>query len=208
MITAYTLQPTNQMADEWTTVTSKRRGGAAVDAPSPAAAYVPPSMRTAVAARQAVEDAKKPLNFKSEALFPSLGSATTSPKGAWASKTNFKKKVEDLIEKDKQTAEERAAEEEARKAMEGWEVLRIPQMTAAYGEVWDNYVRFHNNEGKRLMEQVELGLYVEPLKTRPVTYSTTPLRDPMTFKASRFEPTDDDADTESEEEMAALSDLD
>ena len=114
MPTVLPLLNQSKMADEWTTVTSKK-----------SAAYVPPSMRAAKAA----EDAKKPLNLASETLFPSLGAAAPAPKGAWAAKVNFKQKVEQLIEKDKQTAEEKAVAEEERKAMEGWEVLAMPKLT-------------------------------------------------------------------------------
>jgi hypothetical protein len=191
------------MADEWTTVTSKKRSAAVVDAPK-SAAYVPPSMRAAVAARAAAEEAKKPLNFKSESLFPSLGGAAVAPKGAWASKTNFKQKVEELIEKDKQTAEEKAAAEEASRAMEGWVVLVKPTLNAETGEAWDNYIGWHNREERRIAALIDMGLYLEPIvEPRKVQPS----------RASRFELYEDEFEIEApvEEEMPMedhLSDLD
>jgi hypothetical protein len=162
MTSVSTLQPTNKMADndEWTTVTSKKRS---TTTPTAAAAYVPPSMRGAAAAKAAAEEAKKPLNFQSETLFPTLGAISVAPKGVWASKTNFKQKVEELIVKDKQTTEEKTIAEEERRAMEGWEVLKIPKLNAEWGEAWDKYIRFHNVEERRIAALIELGLYLEPI---------------------------------------------
>lgn len=203
MTTLYTLQQTIQMADEWTTVTNKKREAAVVDAPK-SAAYVPPSMRAAAAAKAAAEEAKKPLNFKSETLFPSLGGAAVAPKGAWASKTNFKQKVEDLIEKDKQTAEEKAAAEEASRAMEGWTVLQKPVPNAAFCESWNNYIGWHNREERRIAALIDMGLYLEPIvEPRKVQPS----------RASRFEVYEEEFEIETsvEEEIPMeghLSDLD
>jgi hypothetical protein len=173
------------MADEWTTVTSKKAA---------AAAYVPPSMR---AAKAAAEDAKKPLNLASEILFPSLGTAAPAPKGAWAAKVNFKQKVEELIEKDKQTAEEKALAEEERKAMEGWEVFEMPKLTTEWAEAWHKYIAYHNAEERRIAALIDMGLYLEPIV------------EPKKYVPSKTTLADIDSETESiEDEQERLSDLD
>lgn len=199
MTTLSTHQPTIQMADEWTNVTSKKRGGAGEDASKPAA-YVPPSMRAAAAAKAAAEEAKKPLNFQSQTLFPSLGGSAPAVKGAWASKTNFKQKVEELIEKDKQTAEEKAAAEEASRAMEGWEVLEMPKLNAEWGEAWNTYIAFHNAEERRLAALIDMGLYLEPI-VGSKKYEPS--------RTSQFETFEVETEVSSEDEPEGrLSDLD
>ena len=175
-----------KMADEWTTVTSKKPA---------AAAYVPPSMRAATA----VEDAKKPLNFASEALFPSLGGTASAPKGAWAAKVNFKQKVEELIVKDKQTVEEKVIAEEERKAMEGWEVLRMPKLNADWGEAWNNYIAAKDREADRIASLIELGLYIEPI-VRPKNH--------VPSRTSRFEVYDLEIDAAEDEQEEHLSEVD
>lgn len=194
MTTVCTPQPTTKMADEWTTVTSKKTKPAV-------AAYVPPSMRAAAATKAAAEDAKKPLNLASEILFPSLGAVVSAPKGAWASKTNFKEKVEQLIEKDKQTAEEKALAEEERKAMEGWEVFEMPKLTTEWAEAWHKYIAYHNAEERRIAALIDMGLYLEPI-VEPKKH--------ISFRESRFETfeveTAASSDDEHEQEEC-LSDL-
>lgn len=196
MTSGSTLQPTNKMADDWTTVTSKKTKPAA-------AAYVPPSMRGAAAAKAAAEEAKKPLNFQSETLFPTLGVTSVAPKGVWASKTNFKQKVEELIVKDKQTTEEKAIAEEERRAMEGWEVLEKPKLTADWAEAWNNYIGVHNREERRIASLIELGLYTEPIIES---------KKHMSFRESRFETFEIETDVapsdDEQEQEEHLSDLD
>jgi len=200
MTTVSTLQPTNKMADndEWTTVTTKK---------SKPAAYVPPSMRGVAAAKAAAEEAKKPLNFQSETLFPSLGVTGHAVKGAWASKTNFKQKVEELIEKDKQTAEEKVIAEEERKAMEGWEVLEMPKLTAEWGEAWNTYIAALNREERRVAALIDMGLYLEPIVPNK-KYKSSAVSRIETFEVDiDVIPSDDEQEQEQEPEEH-LSDLD
>ena len=203
--------------DEWTTVSGKKRGGGDVYKPkvsalppqepklAAAGAYVPPSMRTAAAAAEA----KKPLNLASETLFPSLGgkvAAAPAAANSWASRVNFKQKVEELIVKDKETAEEKVAAEEERKAMEGWEVLYMPKgLTPDYIFAFNTYIGARDREADRIANLIELGLYTEPVKTPPARRS--PLRNSVLFKPSEFD------EYASEDEMPQvdedrLSDLD
>jgi hypothetical protein len=202
MTTVSTLQPTNKMADndEWTTVTTKKSKPAA-------AAYVPPSMRGVAAAKAAAEEAKKPLNFQSETLFPSLGVAGHAVKGAWASKTNFKQKVEELIEKDKQTAEEKVIADEERKAMEGWEILEMPKLTAEWGEAWNTYIAALNREERRVAALIDMGLYLEPIVPNK-KYKSSAVSRIETFEVDIDVTSSDDEQEQEQEPEEHLSDLD
>lgn len=219
MTTAFPCHTPVKMADndEWTTVTSKKRGDDVYkpkvsalppqeSKPAASGTYIPPSQRAAAAAGMAAVEAKKPLNLASETLFPSLGgkvAAAPAAANSWASRVNFKQKVEQLIVKDKETVEEKVAAEEERKAMDGWERLYIPKLTSDYIFAFNTYIGARDREADRIANLIELGLYTEPVTPPPRKLS--PLRNPAVFKPSEFEDYESPDEFEQEER---LSDVD
>jgi Holliday junction resolvase len=80
--------------------------------------------------RKAQKEAEKnkPVDFNSLEAFPTLNTVQKQQtSGAWASKTkiSYKEQVDKLIEFEKMTEAEKQARLNARKTMEGWEVLPL-----------------------------------------------------------------------------------
>ena len=69
------------------------------------------------------QEAENP-DFNSDHAFPTLGVSIVK---AWnTDKKSFKQKIEDLIAFEKMTEHEKELRAEEKKAMEGWEVLKLP----------------------------------------------------------------------------------
>jgi len=93
-------------------------------APASKSSYVPPHMRKA----QKEAEKNKPVDFNSFEAFPTLNTAPKQPTtSAWAAKTkiSYKEQIDKLIDFEKMTEAEKQARLNARKTMEGWEVLPL-----------------------------------------------------------------------------------
>jgi len=80
--------------------------------------------------RKAQKEAEKnkPVDFNSFEAFPSLNTAPKQPAtSVWAAKTkiSYKEQIDKLIDFEKMTEAEKQARLNARKTMEGWEVLPL-----------------------------------------------------------------------------------
>ena len=103
--------------------------------------YLPPAKRK----QEIKENGLSQEELNSENLFPTL---CETGKAQWTGKT-FKATIDDLIALEKLTAHEKAAQEEARKAMEGWARLSL-NLTK------EDYIRF--NEKIETIDKIAKGM--------------------------------------------------
>ena len=96
--------------NEWTTVSKK--GG-----------YVPPHMRAKADAAALEAEKNKPLDIASATMFPTLAGQKKAA-NTWEGPVSFKQKIDDLIAFEARSELEKEAEEEARRALEGF--VRLP----------------------------------------------------------------------------------
>ena len=130
--------------------------------------YVPVHLR----AKVAEEEKKKPMDITNRVQFPTLGNAPVPAiRGVWGGKTSFKTTVEQMIVNEQKTKEEHEAEAERQRAMEGWEVLDCPKLTAEWGISFNTYIGACDREADRIQHLIDIGCYVEPIivKPRPAT---------------------------------------
>ena len=99
--------------------------------------YVPPSMRKQVVPQEVFDASNK-------IAFPSLGSNTVEVK-KWGVKTSFKKTIDNLIAYEKLTEQEKRAEAELAKTMEGWSILPLEMTT-------ERMIELHNRNMEREVE--------------------------------------------------------
>ena len=116
--------PPRSDTNEWTTVGPKKTSS-----------YIPPHLRKVLAEAEK----KKPVDFHSTTAFPSiLASSPVHPvASSWGSKVSFKEKVDGLLALEKLTEQEKLARLEAKKAMEGWDILSLritPEVLANFRE--------------------------------------------------------------------------
>lgn len=112
------------------------------------------------------EEKKKPMDIKNTIQFPTLGKATApAPKGPWgANKTSFKTTVQQMIVNEQKSAEEREAEAERQRAMEGWEVLDCPKvLTPEWGYAFNHYIGLRDREADRIQHLMDIGYWVDPI---------------------------------------------
>jgi len=112
------------MSTEWQTVPAKK-------------AYVPPHQRRLTAQKDAAEALKEgKINLTDKNDFPTLGATV---KKTWSGEKNFKQVIDDLIAYEKLSAAEKLEREEAARAMEGWDVLHLPQSKAERRAVFADF---------------------------------------------------------------------
>jgi len=95
------------------------------------ASYVPPHLRKAL--EEAARKEANKLDINSRIQFPTLGSATIE-QIAVPTKTTFKEKIDSLIAFEQLSEQEKQARLQAKKAMEGFEVLSL-RLTPEYRRV-------------------------------------------------------------------------
>jgi hypothetical protein len=93
--------------------------------------YIPPHLRAAAAAKK-VNEPPKPEDYSSHTLFPSLGGVKhkigpnlTVERVYERPTLNFKQKIDELIEFEKQSEYEKEAAREAARALEGFVTLSL-----------------------------------------------------------------------------------
>ena len=79
--------------------------------------YIPPSLRKETVSTESLDASNKD-------LFPSLGKIS-GPSKIWGTKASYKTTIHNLIAYEKLTEQEKIAEAERAKSMEGWTVLSL-----------------------------------------------------------------------------------
>lgn len=163
------------MSTEWQTVPAKK-------------GYVPPHLRKQVAA-EALKEGK--INLTDKNAFPTLGGLTV--KKMWSGEKNFKQVIDDLIAYEKLSAAEKLEREEAARAMEGWDVLRLPQSEAERRAVFADFAA----RQEFIVDDQELLYYAMLTDKRIPTYKRQTLT-PEELAAEPVELEEDDSPYEDE----------
>lgn len=117
--------------------------------------YIPPSLRTQTIAEESFD-------ATSTNAFPTLGTVPSQTK-TWGNKTSFKKTIDNLIAYEKLTEQEKFAEAERVKIMEGWNVRSLSLTKERMADYHDKIME-RDVELKKAYDEGGFYIYIPPVE--------------------------------------------